>query len=119
MGVEELAKYYQNCDIFVAPSLHETFGLIYLEAMSYGKPVIGTKVGGIPEVIKEGETGLLVPPGNSQALAEAILYLLKNDLLRKKMGENTRMHVRINFSIEETIEETIKNFSNLLDRVKK
>lgn len=83
----ELRDYYKNCDLFVAPSLYESFGLIYLEAMACGKPVIGCDVGGVPEVIADGETGVIVSPGNGKELADAITQLLINDDKRKVMGE--------------------------------
>ena len=62
-----------HCDIFAAPSLYESFGIVFLEAMRLGKPVIGSRVGGIPEIVLEGETGLLVPPLDPGALAQAML----------------------------------------------
>lgn len=83
---EELAALYQSCDLFVAPSLYESFGLVYLEAMNYGKPVIGCRAGGIPEVVDDGITGLLVPPGTPSALAEAIIALLTSPDLLRQMG---------------------------------
>lgn len=75
---EELQQLYAACDLFVAPSLYESFGLIYLEAMNYGKPVIGCRAGGIPEVIDHQTTGLVVEPEAPQQLAEALVALLKS-----------------------------------------
>lgn len=83
---EKLNELYQTCDLFVAPSLYESFGLIYLEAMNYGKPVIGCRAGGIPEVINEGTTGLLAEPEAPDSLAEAILKMLQNPGLLREMG---------------------------------
>lgn len=74
------------CDVLVAPSLYESFGLVFVEAMRAGKPVIGTRAGGIPEVVAEGETGLLVPPGDAGALAEAMLRLATDPGLRRSLG---------------------------------
>jgi hypothetical protein len=74
---EKLQNLYQRCDLFVAPSLYESFGLIYLEAMNYGKPVIGCRAGGIPEVIDEGVTGLLVEPEAPDELAQTLIHLLQ------------------------------------------
>lgn len=80
---EELQKLYAACDLFVAPSLYESFGLIYLEAMNYAKPVIGCRAGGIPEVIDHESSGLLVEPEAAPQLAEAIVSLLRSpDKLR-------------------------------------
>lgn len=83
---ETLNQLYQSCDLFVAPSLYESFGLIYLEAMNYGKPVIGCRAGGIPEVIDEGVTGLLAEPEAPASLAEAILKLLQTPNRLYEMG---------------------------------
>jgi glycosyltransferase involved in cell wall biosynthesis len=95
---EVLQNLYQACDLFVAPSLYESFGLIYLEAMNYAKPVIGCKAGGIPEVVDHGETGLLVEPGSSPALAEAILSLLKSPVKLREMGLAGRSQILERFN---------------------
>ncbi len=83
---EALQQHYHQCDLFVAPSLYESFGLIYLEAMNYGKPVIGCMAGGIPEVVEHGVTGLLVEPEAPAALAEAMLTLLLSPQKLYEMG---------------------------------
>ncbi len=77
---------YQQCDLFVAPSLYESFGLIYLEAMNYAKPVIGCRAGGIAEVVDDGVTGLLVEPDAAAPLSEAILSLLRAPQQLHDMG---------------------------------
>lgn len=87
---EELSRYYAGCDIFVVPSVYESFGLIYVEAMMYGKPVIGCKAGGIPEVVLNNETGLLIDPLDTEMLALNIIKMCNDSDLRKKMGENGR-----------------------------
>jgi len=81
-----LALLYQSCDLFVAPSLHESFGLIYLEAMNFAKAVIGCRAGGIPEVVAHGDTGLLVDPEAPAQLAEAIVSLLGSPARLREMG---------------------------------
>ncbi|MCK4271453.1 glycosyltransferase, partial [bacterium] len=75
---KEVSKILSTFDIKVLPSLSEGFGLVILEAMAMGKPIIATNVGGIREILKNGETGLLVPPKDPKALAEKIIYLLKD-----------------------------------------
>lgn len=82
----ELAALYQSCDLFVAPSLYESFGLIYLEAMNYAKPVIGCRAGGIPEVVDDGISGSLVDPESPGQLAQAILALLRSPMRLRQFG---------------------------------
>lgn len=114
---KELEQYYRMCDIFVAPSLYESFGYIYIEAMSYAKPVIGCGVGGVPEVIKDGETGILVPPQDHLSLAEAIINLLKDSALRRNIGINARKYVEKNFTNEPMVERTLAAYRELLKNV--
>jgi glycosyltransferase involved in cell wall biosynthesis len=83
---EKLQQLYQACDLFVAPSLYESFGLIYLEAMNYAKPVIGCNAGGAPEVIDHGVSGLLSEPQAPGALAEAMISLLLDPEKLRQMG---------------------------------
>lgn len=87
---EQLAALYRECTVFVAPSRYESFGLIYLEAMMWGKPCIGTTAGGIPEVVRDNVTGITVTPGSVEELQDAILALLNQDVLRQKLGEKAR-----------------------------
>jgi glycosyltransferase involved in cell wall biosynthesis len=77
---------YQTCDVFVAPSRFESFGLVFLEAMRVAKPVIGCLTGGIPEIVSVNKNGLLVQPGNVEALTKAILTLADSEKLRIEMG---------------------------------
>ena len=83
---EKLNALYQSCDLFVAPSLYESFGLIYLEAMNFAKPVIGCRAGGVPEVVNDGVTGRLVDPSSPRQLAEAIVTLLRSPRLLYEYG---------------------------------
>lgn len=92
------------CDLIVLSSFNEGFGLSLVEALICGKPVIATSVGGIPEVIKDKETGLLVSPRNSFALGEAIISLISNDLLMKEMGEKAKICAKNKFDIQNMVE---------------
>jgi len=83
-----LAILYNRCDLFVLPSLDEGFGLVIAEALFFGKPVVGTNVGGIPIQIVDGWNGFLVEPANSSQLAEKLKYLLSNEAERLRMGKN-------------------------------
>lgn len=98
---ERLARYYADCDVFVAPSRYESFGLIYLEAMMNGRPCIGTTAGGIPEVVEHGKTGILVPAGDVAALSDAISSLVGDTPRSQAMGEAGRRRFLERFSKEE------------------
>lgn len=89
----ELQGHYQSCDLFVAPSLYESFGLIYLEAMNYAKPVVGCSAGGVPEVVDHESDGLLVDPGSPEQLASAIIRLLQSPTALRQMGLAGRQHL--------------------------
>ena len=98
LPTDEVDRRLQAADLFVAPSLYESFGLIFLEAMRWGTPVVGTTAGGIPEIIHDGESGTLVPPNDPQALASAMIALLKDDGLRFRIGQAGRRRVETMFS---------------------
>jgi glycosyltransferase involved in cell wall biosynthesis len=89
---EELAEYYAASDVLVLPSkdMSEGFGLTLLEANASGRPCVASNTGGIPEVIRDGYNGLLVPPNDPQALAQTIIRLAKDDRKRREMGRNGR-----------------------------
>jgi len=87
-------------DLFVLPSLKESFPIAVLEAMAARLPVVATSVGGLPECVVPYETGFLVPPANHRALSNAIITLLKDENLRGRFGESGRKRVLRNFSIE-------------------
>lgn len=95
-----LEQAYKDCDFFVAPSRYESFGLIYLEAMRYGKPCIGTTAGGIPEVVTHEKTGLLVTPGETCELAVAIEKLITDREYRLLLGENAQRDYKERFTTE-------------------
>jgi glycosyltransferase involved in cell wall biosynthesis/GT2 family glycosyltransferase len=78
----------QSCDIFVSPSLYESFGIIFIEAMRHKKPVIGCNAGGMPEIIVNNETGILCEPDNCLDLKKALLRLIENKSLRESMGQS-------------------------------
>ena len=89
----EVIRSYAGADIFVLPSLFEPFGIVLLEAMAAGLPIVASRVGGIVDVVEEGKTALLVPPGNSQALAEALDRVISDASLRRRMGDAARRRV--------------------------
>ncbi len=108
----ELARDYASCDLFVAPSHYESFGLIFLEAMDLAKPVIGCDSGGPRDIIAAGETGLLVPPGDAMALAEAIVELASDRRSRREMGRAGRKRLLERF----THRDMAKGFAALYRR---
>lgn len=92
-------------DLFLLPSATESFGLAALEAMSYGVPVVAAAVGGVPEVIREGVDGFLRPMGDVDGMAEAAIRILKEPGLRKRMGENARVHSLGDFAEDPVVDQ--------------
>jgi Glycosyltransferase len=108
--------YYKAADVFCLPSTMstESFGIVNLEAMACGVPIVASKIGGIPDVVKDGENGLLVPPWDSEALADVIIYLLENEDIREKMGNIGREKVE-GYSWARIAEETEKVYKEVLE----
>ncbi|GLK58324.1 glycosyltransferase [Azotobacter vinelandii] len=96
---------YALMDVFALASAMEAFGLVLVEAMQAGLPVVATRVGGIPDVVDEGKSGLLVPPARPQALAEAILELRRDPLRRRAMGRVGQLLASTNFGAERYVRE--------------
>jgi len=95
---EELIRLFSSVSVFVCPSIwSDPAPRAPIEAMASGVPVVSTNVGGIPEWVPDGKAGFLVPPRNSKALAEAIIMLLENEKLRRRMGSYGRKYVEENF----------------------
>lgn len=99
----DVPEIISTLDLLVLPSHYEPFGRVLVEAMAAGKPVIGTNVGGIPEIIEDGVTGLLVPSHSPDKLAEAIITILQNPSLARQMGEAGRRRARERFSVEQHV----------------
>lgn len=111
---ETLRQAYADCDIFVLSSVQksEAFGIVQLEAMVYGKPVINTNLpSGVPYVSIHGETGLTVPPSDEMALAEAISKLASDKELREKLGKNAAERLQTYFNEKNVIKELYKALS--------
>lgn len=111
---EDLAVFYHACSLFVLPSIYrsEAYGLVQLEAHACGKPVVSTQLGtGVEFVNIDGRTGLLVPPANSKALAEAVNGLIADPARRRKMGEFAKQRARSEFNLQrmfDHVEEVYK-----------
>lgn len=110
----DVVNYYRNSDVLINPSFSESFGMSLAEAMACRVPVVATRVGGMTEIVDEGKTGLLVDPGDAEALAEAILCLLSNEDMRKSMGKAGRKRVAELFSWERIAENLLSHYKNLL-----
>jgi glycosyltransferase involved in cell wall biosynthesis len=124
LGVEERVKFLgyrsdiadllADCDVFVLPSLYEGLPLSILEAMSAGKPVIATHIGGTDEAVIAGETGLLVPPANPTALATAIRSVLADRPLAQRLASAGRARVEQEFSATKMVQQVIAVYDELL-----
>ena len=101
-------------DIFCLPSLQQGIGTIMLQAMAMGRPVIATKVGGVHRVVRDNETGLLVPPSNSEALAGRMLELLDNPEQARLIGSAARDEVIREFSAERMVSQTVALYREIL-----
>lgn len=110
---ENLPYLYAQADIFVLPSLTESFGIVFAEAMACGLPIIGTTVGGIPEVVIDRENGILVPPRDVEALLQAIRQLSDNSQLRAKMRQNNIRRIADCFSWETVSSQYLSEYISI------
>src|SRR5262249_20865032 len=97
-NLEEVAELMRRCTLFVLPSRAEPFGIVLLEALASRKPIVATRVGGIPEFVEHGVTGLLVEPDNPCVLSEAIGTILQNPILADTLGTNGYELVKAHFN---------------------
>jgi glycosyltransferase involved in cell wall biosynthesis len=109
----DVLSLHRAFDIFVMSSVTEGLGTSLLDAMAAGKPIVATRAGGIPEVVADGETGILVPPRDHDALAEAIVRLLKDETLRRQMGDAGRARARALFSAERMVQNTLNVYQRV------
>ncbi|HST03232.1 MAG TPA: glycosyltransferase family 4 protein, partial [Chloroflexia bacterium] len=103
-------------DVFVLPSLNEALPIVILEAMAVGLPVVATRVGGVPEIVQDGVTGLLVPPGAEDALLDALSRLAHDPFLRVKLAQAGRGQVRGNFTIKQMARNVEAIYEELITR---
>ena len=113
---DDVASLLRTMDLFVLPSLGEGVSNTILEAMATGLPVVATRVGGNPELVEERVNGLLVPVGDREALAEALLELADNPDGRRRMGEAGLARVRSTFNWDRTVEQYMKVYDHVLGR---
>jgi glycosyltransferase involved in cell wall biosynthesis len=91
---------YRNASIFVFPTLNEAFGLALLEAMAASLPIVASSEGGIPDIIEDGQTGLLVPTGRVEPLAAAISTLIRDPAMRTRLGSAARARYEEKYTID-------------------
>ncbi|PSB12065.1 glycosyltransferase family 1 protein [Pleurocapsa sp. CCALA 161] len=108
---QELLPYYQQADVVVNPSLSEAFGMSLVEAMATATPVVATKIGGMPEIVDNRVTGLLVEPGNPQALADAAMKLISHPDRAREMGTAGRRKVWQRYSWSKIAENLIDTYA--------
>jgi glycosyltransferase involved in cell wall biosynthesis len=113
---EELAARYGRCAAFVLPSGQEGFGIVFLEAMRFGKPCVGGDAGGTPDVIVDGETGYLVPYGDVEALAAVMDRLLGDPGERRRLGLGGQMRLEAEFTFPRYRERLGRHLAELLGR---
>lgn len=111
---EYIADLLPAADVFLLPSQHESFGLAALEAMSCGVPVVGSNIGGLPEVIVHEETGFLCDPNDVDCMKAIVLGLLKDDALRRKIGEAARDRAVRLFNRERIVAQYVSGYQRLL-----
>ncbi|MBY0546288.1 MAG: glycosyltransferase family 4 protein [Candidatus Obscuribacterales bacterium] len=114
----QLPSYYRSADLSVVPSLYDNSPYTCLEAMSCGRAVIGTSAGGTREYIVDGESGVIVPPKDAVALADAIVALLNNDAERQRLETNARQRVLDKFQRKQIAQETVELYQLAQERFK-
>lgn len=112
LSLSEVREAMKDCYVFVLPSLNEGFGRVLIEAMALSKPVIASNVGGIPEIVKDGENGFLIEPKDTDLLAEKLSLLLGDKNLAESMGRRGREFCKNNFSNK----NYIKSFTGMIYR---
>lgn len=111
-GESDLTEYYESFDILVHPSISEGFGLVIVEAMSFGIPVVASDVGGIPDIIEDGHNGLLAKPRNPESIYRSIKKLIENYELRKKISANALQIIEEKYSLENYVNRLIKLYES-------
>ena len=112
---EEVAPYYAAFDAFVLPSGNEGTPVTTIEALAAGKPVVATRVGGVPDVVRDGEDGFLVDPGDIASLAERLATLAQDDGLRDRMGEAGRARVVPRYAVARLVDDIDRLYRSLLE----
>ena len=114
---DTLPYYYSAADILIMPSYYESFGMVALEAMACGTPVVASQVGGLPYLVQDGKTGLIVPSGDPEALVAPLDRLMKDKDLREKLGSQAADYAK-QYSWENITTQIVKVYEDLLDNQK-
>lgn len=118
VGQDEIERYYDECELFCLPSFSEGLPVVLMEAMAYGRPVVSTHIAGVRELVRDGETGLLVAPGSAEELAGAIGRLLDDAELRERIADAGRECVRREFDVERSagqLEQVFREVTGVKD----
>ena len=115
---KKVMEYMSICEIFTMPSWQETFGLVYVEAMAHGKPIIGCQGQGVDGIVTDGKTGLLVKPRDIDSLVEIIDYLLSNPDEARAIGKRARKLMLGNYTWGKNAEKTIEVYQEVLNNVR-
>ena len=111
---EDVAPYYAAFDALVLPSSNEGTPVSAIESLAAGRPVVATRVGGVPDVVAEGEDGFLVEPGDTDELAERLTQLARDPALRERMGEAGRRRVLPRYAVERLVDDIDRLYRSLL-----
>ena len=111
---EDIEKVFRSLDVLVHAAQREPFGRVLVEAMAQGVPVVAVAEGGVPEIVRNGETGFLVPAGGTEATAGRVLELLRDDVLRRRMGESGRVRAFESFRADRAVRDLIEIYRAVL-----
>lgn len=111
LNPDQLEKYYEKAQVFVMPSLFEPWGNVWIEAMTYQLPCIGTNVGSIPYIIEDGKTGFIVKPKNPKEIAERLIYLFENPHIMEQFGREGFLKAVKNFTWDKVVDTIVKEIA--------
>ncbi|MFQ6066843.1 MAG: glycosyltransferase family 4 protein [bacterium] len=114
LNPDQLEKYYERAQVFVMPSLFEPWGNVWIEAMTYQLPCIGTNVGSIPYIIEDGKTGFIVPPKNPEEIAKRLIYLFENPHIMEQFGRKGFLRAVNSFTWDKVVDTVAKEIAATL-----
>jgi glycosyltransferase involved in cell wall biosynthesis len=111
---EEVARFYAACDTIILPSVNEGTPVSAIESLAAGRPVVATRVGGVPDVVDDGEDGFLVEPGSTKELADRLEQLARDPELRERMGEHGRARMIDRYAVQRLVDDIDQLYQSLL-----